>query len=193
VDLTAAVCDARTLFGVPVSDVWLEIGFGGAEHLVRTATENPNVGLIGCEPFINGMAKALVAIEAHSLANVRLYGGDGADILGWLPQASVGRMFLLFPDPWPKRRQRKRRFISDASLACSARVLRSGADLRFATDIDDYAGWTLARVLRSPDFVWRAQQSADWTKPWEGWRETRYEAKAKLAGRSSAYLTFTRR
>jgi tRNA (guanine-N7-)-methyltransferase len=102
-------------------------------------------------------------------------------------------VFLLYPDPWPKRRQRKRRFASDESLAALARIMRSGAELRFATDIDDYAGWTLARILRSPDFVWAAEQSADWTVPWEGWRETRYEAKAKRAGRNPVYLTFIRR
>jgi tRNA (guanine-N7-)-methyltransferase len=110
-----------------------------------------------------------------------------------LPDASLGRVFLLFPDPWPKRRQRKRRFISDERLAVLARVMRNGAELRFATDIDDYAGWTLARILRSPDFVWRAAQSADWTLPWKDWQQTRYEAKAKQAGRRPVYLTFLRR
>jgi tRNA (guanine-N7-)-methyltransferase len=139
------------------------------------------------------MAKALAAIEAQGLANLRLHADDAADLLKWLPDASLGRVFLLFPDPWPKRRQRKRRFISDESLAALAGVMRSGAELRFATDIDDYAGWTLARVLRSPDFLWRAAQSADWALPWEGWRETRYEAKAKHAGRRPVYLTFIRR
>jgi tRNA (guanine-N7-)-methyltransferase len=139
------------------------------------------------------VAKALAAIEAQSLANLRLHPDDAAGLLDWLPDASLGRVFLLFPDPWPKRRQRKRRFISDERLAVLGRVMRSGAELRFATDIDDYAGWTLARILRSPDFVWRAAQSADWTRPWEGWQQTRYEAKAKQAGRPPVYLTFLRR
>jgi tRNA (guanine-N7-)-methyltransferase len=102
----------------------------------------------------------------------------------------LGRVFLFFPDPWPKRRQRKRRFVSDENLATLAQVMRSGAELRFATDIDDYAGWTLARILRSPDFVWPTDQSADWTRPWEGWRETRYEKKAREVGRRAVYLTF---
>jgi tRNA (guanine-N7-)-methyltransferase len=139
------------------------------------------------------VAKALATIEAQSCANIRLHPDDAAELLKWLPDASLGRVFLLFPDPWPKRRQRKRRFISDECLAVLARVMRSGAELRFATDIDDYAGWTLARILRSPDFVWTAAQSADWTRPWEGWQQTRYEAKAKYAGRRSVYLTFERR
>jgi tRNA (guanine-N7-)-methyltransferase len=139
------------------------------------------------------VAKALAAIEAQSLANLRLHPDDAAGLLDWLPDASLGRVFLLFPDPWPKRRQRKRRFISDERLAVLGRVMRSGAELRFATDIDDYAGWTLARILRSPDFVWRAAQSADWTRPWEGWQQTRYETKAKQAGRRPVYLTFLRR
>ena len=193
IDISAPICDARALFPQPVSAVWLEIGFGGGEHLIRTAAENPDVGFIGCEPFINGVAKALAATEAQGLTNVRLYAGDAAEILAWLPPQSLGRVFLLFPDPWPKRRQRKRRFISDGSLGALGRVMRNRAELRFATDIDDYAGWTLARILRSSDFVWPAAQSADWIVPWQGWQETRYETKAQQAGRYSVYLTFIRR
>jgi tRNA (guanine-N7-)-methyltransferase len=192
IDVTTAISGTRALFPQPVADIWLEIGFGGGEHLIQTAVDNPQIGFIGCEPFVNGMAKALAAIEAQSLANIRLHSADAADLLDWLPQASLGRVFLLFPDPWPKRRQRKRRFISDESLAALARTMRGGAELRFATDIDDYAGWTLARVLRSPDFVWPADQRNDWILPWEAWRETRYEAKAKWADRRPVYLTFVR-
>jgi tRNA (guanine-N7-)-methyltransferase len=110
--------------------------------------------------------------------------------MGWLPASSLGRVFLFFPDPWPKRRQRKRRFASEENLAVLARAMRSGAELRFVTDIDDYSGWTLARILRSPDFLWPAEQSVDWARPWEGWRETRYEAKARQARRQPVYLTF---
>ena len=192
VDLTSSVSDLRALFGGHASSCWLEIGFGSGGHLVRTAAENPNVGFIGCEPFVNGMAKALAAIEAQGLTNIRLFEGDAADLLAWLPKASVGRVFLLFPDPWPKRRHRKRRFISDQRLAALARVMQPGAELRFATDIDDYAGWTLARILRSPQFLWAAEQKASWMTPWAGWRETRYEAKAKRAGGRPIYLTFIR-
>jgi tRNA (guanine-N7-)-methyltransferase len=193
IDPTGTLSDARALFAPPVSDVWLEIGFGGGEHLIEAATEHPHIGFIGCEPYVNGMAKALAAIEAQRLANIRLHAGDAADVLTWLPSALLGRVFLFFPDPWPKRRQRKRRFISDESLVTLARVMRSGAELRFATDIDDYSGWTLARILRSPDFIWPAEQSKSWVEAWEEWRETRYEAKAKRAARNPAYLTFIRR
>jgi tRNA (guanine-N7-)-methyltransferase len=192
-DLAASISDARQLFARSVSNIWLEIGFGGGEHLIRTATENTDIGFIGCEPFVNGMGKALAAIEAQGLDNIRVYAGDAADILAWLPDTSLGRVFLLFPDPWPKRRQRKRRFISDESLSAFARVMRTDAELRFATDIDDYAGWVLARALRCRDFAWPAEQSADWTQGWDGWWETRYEAKARRAGRSPVYLTFIRR
>jgi tRNA (guanine-N7-)-methyltransferase len=193
VHLTSSVSDLRALFGGHVSSGWLEIGFGSGGHLIRSAAENPNVGFIGCEPFVNGMAKALAAIEAQGLTNIRLYEGDAADLLAWMPEASLGRVFLLFPDPWPKRRHRKRRFISDQRLAALARVMQPGAELRFATDIDDYAGWTLARILRSPQFLWPAEQKAAWMTPWAGWRETRYEGKAKRAGGRPIYLTFIRR
>jgi tRNA (guanine-N7-)-methyltransferase len=172
--------------------VWLEIGFGGGEHLIDAAKTHPNVGFIGCEPFVNGMAKALAAIEAHGLTNIRLHAGDAIDMLGRLPSACLGRVFLLFPDPWPKRRQHKRRFVSEENLRTLARVMRTGSALHFATDIDDYAGWTLARVLRSKDFTWAAEQSADWTAPWAGWQPTRYEKKARASGRRPVYLTFTR-
>lgn len=171
----------------------MEIGFGGGEHLIEAAKTHPDVGFIGCEPFVNGVAKALAAIQARSLTSIRLHPGNAADVLDRLPEASLGRVFLLYPDPWPKRRQHKRRFISDDSLRQLARVMRSGSELRFATDIDDYAGWTLARILRSPDFVWPAKTSADWMEPSPGWRETRYEKKARASGRRPVYLTFIRR
>jgi tRNA (guanine-N7-)-methyltransferase len=193
IDISAHLPDARALFAQSVADVWLEIGFGGGEHLIRTAGENRDVGFIGCEPFVNGMAKALAAIQAQGLANVRLYSGDAADLLSWLPSGSIGRVFLLFPDPWPKRRQRKRRFVSGESITALARIMRSGAELRFATDVDNYSGWALARILRSPDFIWPAEQSKDWTEAWDGWQETRYEVKARRADRNPVYLTFIRR
>ena len=158
--------------------------------MLHAAAENPGVGFIGCEPFINGMAKTLSGIERLGLANIRLYAGDAAGLVSWLAGASLGRVFLFFPDPWPKRRQRKRRFVSEENLVALASTMRRGAELRFATDIDDYSGWTLARILRSPDFIWPAERSEDWNRPWEGWRETRYEGKARQAGRRPIYLTF---
>lgn len=180
-----------SLFPRPVEAVHLEIGFGGGEHLAAAAAA-PATGFIGCEPFVNGMAKLLARIEAGRLDNIRLWDEDAAVLIDRLPPASLGRAYLLFPDPWPKRRQRKRRFVSDANLARLARVLASGAELRFATDIDDYAGWTLARIRRSAEFRWQAAGPDDWRHPWPDWPGTRYEAKADGAGRPASYLTFVR-
>lgn len=170
----------------------LEIGFGGGEHLIETAAAEPDVDFIGCEPFVNGMARLLSRIEARGLRNIRLHRGDAAEVLDRLPDASLARAYLFYPDPWPKRRHRKRRFVSSENLDRLARVMRRGAELRFATDIDDYAGWTLARLRARPDFVWRAGAAQDWLSPWDGWTRTKYEAKAIAAGRRPAYLTFIR-
>lgn len=191
-DFSRGVADPATLFEREVSQIRLEIGFGGGEHLAAEADRNREVGFIGCEPFVNGVAKTLAKIESLRLDNVRLYRGDADDVLKALPEGCLDRVAILYPDPWPKRRQRKRRFISEERLERLARVMRSGAELRFATDIDDYAAWTLARVLRSLDFVWRATASRDWLLPWDGWPGTRYEAKALAAGRVPVYLTFVR-
>jgi tRNA (guanine-N7-)-methyltransferase len=182
-----------TLFPTPIADLWLEIGFGGGEHLVDAAARNPNVGFIGCEPFVNGMARLLGRIEALALENIRLHAGDAVDVIDWLPDACLGRVFLFYPDPWPKRRHRKRRFVSPETLAKLARVMKRGAQLRFATDIDDYAGWTLARVRASSEFAWTADSAKCWLEPWNGWTRTKYEAKAIAAGRKPVYLTFVRR
>jgi tRNA (guanine-N7-)-methyltransferase len=170
----------------------LEIGFGGGEHLAAEALAHPEARFIGCEPFVNGMAKLLAAVAREGLANVRLWDGDAAALLPRLPEASLDTIWLLYPDPWPKRRQRKRRFLSDETLSALARILRRGGELRFATDIDDYAGWALARVLRSKDFAWTAERPDDWRRPWPGWPGTRYEAKALKEGRRPSYLTFRR-
>ena len=188
-----APADLRQLFSAIVDEVRLEIGFGGAEHLIAQALANPRIGLIGSEPFVNGMAKALAAIEAHDLANIRLSQSDATHLLDWLPAGAIARIDLLYPDPWPKRRHWKRRFIQDESLAHLARLLCPGGEFRFATDIPGYASWVLARVLRSPDFEWTAQQADDWRKPWPDFAGTRYEAKAKREGRRPAYFSFRRR
>jgi tRNA (guanine-N7-)-methyltransferase len=184
--------DLRTLFPVPVDDVRLEIGFGGAEHLVVQAQAHPNTGFIGCEPFVNGMAKALAAIDAASLANVRLHHADAAELVDWLPASALARIDLLYPDPWPKRRHWKRRFVTNASIAKLGRILRPGGEFRFASDWPDYAAWTLQRFLRSPDFAWTAERADDWRQPWPGFAGTRYEAKAIREGRSPCYLVFHR-
>jgi tRNA (guanine-N7-)-methyltransferase len=183
--------DLRSLFP-DAGSIRLEIGFGGGEHLIVAADANPSCGFIGSEPFVNGMAKALAAIEARQLGNIRLHFGDATELLAWLPPGSVDQIDLLYPDPWPKRRHWKRRFVQDDSIAQVARILRPGAKFRFATDIPDYAAWTLLRVLRSPDFVWTAERADDWRKPWADFTGTRYETKALRAGRLPCYLTFRR-
>ncbi len=179
----------RTLFD-GADDIYLESGFGGGEHLIVEAERHPRVGFIGIEPFVNGMAKTLASIEERKLNNIRLYHGDATEMLAWLPAASIGRVDLLYPDPWPKRRHWKRRFVQDASIAELARIIRPGGEFRFATDIPDYAAWTLLRLLRSPHFIWTAEQADDWRKPWPGFTGTRYEAKAKREGRVPCYLLF---
>jgi tRNA (guanine-N7-)-methyltransferase len=192
-DLVGGLDDPHGLFAGRPDDLRLEIGFGGGEHLAADAQTHPHCGYFGCEPFVNGVAKLLVEIETRGLANIRVHPGDANDLIGALPAASLSGVCLLYPDPWPKRRHRERRFVSDALLARLARAMRPGAELRFATDIDDYAGWTLARILRSPDFTWPAQTAEEWLKPWPNWPGTRYEAKAFREGRRPVYLTFIRR
>ncbi|MET0742512.1 MAG: tRNA (guanine(46)-N(7))-methyltransferase TrmB [Microvirga sp.] len=171
---------------------WLEIGFGGGEHLLAQARAHPDVAMVGCEPFLNGMAKLLAAIDREALTNVRVFDDDVTRLLPAWPAASIDRVSILYPEPWPKRRQRKRRLVSDAFLTGLSRIMQPGAELRFATDIDDYAGWTIARVLRSADFRWDARRPDDWRRPWADWPGTRYEAKALEAGRVPTYLTFKR-
>jgi tRNA (guanine-N7-)-methyltransferase len=182
----------ESLFAGRPAALWLEIGFGGGEHLAAAARANPETGFIGCEAFRNGVAKALMLIDESNLGNVRLHEGDARAVVDALPAGSLDGVYLLYPDPWPKRRQRKRRFLSDAMLERLARAMRPGAELRFATDIDDNAGWTLARILRSAAFAWTPGSARDWREPWAGWSGTRYEAKALREARRPAYFTFTR-
>lgn len=184
-----APADVRALFP-SANEVRLEIGFGGAEHLIAQAQANPHIGYIGADAFMNGVAKALAAIDSHQLDNVRLYFGDASELIDWLPADALARVDLLYPDPWPKRRHWKRRFIQDDSLKRLARLLTRGGTLRFATDIADHAAYALARILHSPDFVWTAECADDWRKPWADFGGTRYEAKAKREGRTPAYFTF---
>jgi tRNA (guanine-N7-)-methyltransferase len=184
-----APLDLRQLFD-NVDEVRLEIGFGGAEHLIAQAKANPRIGFIASDGFINAIAKALAAVDAGKLGNVRLHHGDASELLAWLPNAALTRIDLLYPDPWPKRRHWKRRFIQDQSLKQLARVLKDGGGLRFATDIAGYADYALARVLRSTDFEWTAEWADDWRKPWPDFAGTRYEAKAKREGRMPAYFIF---
>ena len=192
-DLTKpAPADLRALFANPSGEVRLEIGFGGAEHLIAQAQAHPRSGFIGSDAFVNAIAKALVAIDDNKLGNIRLHFGDASALIDWLPVGALAGIDLLYPDPWPKRRHWKRRFIQDDSLKRLARILRSGGELRFATDIADYAAWALARVMRSKDFAWTAEVASDWRKPWPIYFATRYEAKAKREGRVPAYFIFRR-
>ena len=188
----AAPSDLRALFPAEIDEVCLEIGFGGGEHLLSQAAAQTRTGFIGSDAFVNAMAKALAGVEERKLANVRLHFGDAAELIDWLPLNGLARLDLLYPDPWPKRRHWKRRFIQDARLRQIARVLRPGGEFRFATDIADYAAWTLQRVLRSPDFSWTAEKADDWRRPWPGFGGTRYEAKAMREGRRPAYFIFSR-
>ena len=170
----------------------LEIGFGGGEHLIARAAAEPDAGFIGVEPFVAGMAKAVAAIVDGGIGNIRLYGGEASVLLDWLPPASLDSVDILYPDPWPKKRHWKRRFISVENLDRLARVLKPGGVLRFASDIPRYVAWTLALVARREDFAWTAERAADWTNPFPGWPGTRYEAKALAAGRKPTYLAFRR-
>ncbi|MGN6548553.1 MAG: tRNA (guanine(46)-N(7))-methyltransferase TrmB [Pararhizobium sp.] len=185
--------DLARLFPVPVGGVRLEIGFGGGEHLLHRAGESPATGFIGVEPFVNSMAKLVSALEAAPHPHIRLYDDDAAALLDWRPARSIEAIDLLYPDPWPKRRHWKRRFVSEANLDRFARVIRPGGLFRFASDIESYVNWTLLHVARHGAFEWRAETAADWTTPYPGWPGTRYEAKALREGRRPAYLTFARR
>ncbi len=179
--------DLGALFGG--RETWLEIGFGGGEHMVHQAARRPDVGLIGCEPFINGVAMLLGKIRKAGVGNIRIHPGDVRDLFDVLPDASVARAFLLYPDPWPKKRHHRRRFVTPDYLVPLARVMRSGAELRVATDIPDYVRQTLEQV---PRHGFSRQAAADWHRPWDDWAPTRYEQKALREGRTPHYLTFTR-
>jgi tRNA (guanine-N7-)-methyltransferase len=180
------------LFPVPVDDVALEIGFGGGENMIAQARARPTTGIIGGEPFVNGMAKALAAIETAGLRNIRLHFADAVELIAWLPDASLARIDLIHPDPWPKRRHWKRRFVQAASVAQFARILRRGGEVRFVTDIADYTAWTLRHFVQSADFAWTAERADDWRKGWPDFAGTRYHAKAARAQRLPCFLIFRR-
>jgi len=171
----------------------LEIGFGGGEHLAARAGQDPQTGFIGCEPFVNGVAKLLIAVEEAALDNVRIHSDDARDILAALPDASFATVYLLYPDPWPKLRHHKRRFINAENLNALFRVMQPGGLLHIASDIPDYVSWSLMHLRRHGGFAWQAQDASDWQQPPSGWPGTRYEAKALAAGRTPAYLCFARR
>ena len=173
------------------TEVWLEIGFGGGEHLAEQAARHPHALMIGCEPFLNGVGSALRHIEDRALANVRLHAGDARDVLAALPDASLDRVMILFPDPWPKGRHHKRRLIQDETGVEIARVLKPGGRLRFVTDWKDYADWALERLLRTPGLTWLADAAADWREAPADHVVTRYEEK-KLGDTAPIFLEFAR-
>jgi tRNA (guanine-N7-)-methyltransferase len=189
ISVPAGALDPAVLFP-NASDLAMEIGFGGGEHLAAQAKANPERGHIGCEPFVNGVAKLLSHVEAAGLTNVRIQPDDARDVLPRLPDRSLGKVFVLFPDPWPKLRHHKRRFIQRATLDQFARVMKSGAELRVATDHPGYAQWALMHLTRDERFSWGASRAADWRVPPPDWIATRYEEKARAAGRACVYLRF---
>jgi tRNA (guanine-N7-)-methyltransferase len=181
----------RNCFGAPVEDIWLEVGFGAGEHLIWQAQNHPNIGLIGAEPYESGVAKLLSKFNDSPVPNIRVHEGDAREIIEALPEASLGRVFILFPDPWPKTRHHKRRFVQTEMLDALARVMKPGADLRFGTDDAGYLAWTLERASAHPKFEWTAESAPDWMSRPADWPQTRYEAKA-LHG-PPAYLRFRRK
>ena len=184
--------DLADLFSEPVEQVWLEIGFGAGEHLAWQAARNPSVGLLGSEAFINGVATLLASVESQELDNVRIHDGDARDLLDWLPDAGLARIFALFPDPWPKKRHWRRRLFSPATVAQFARALRPGGELRTATDIGDYGRAMLLAMQKEPAFEWQARRASDWRERPTDWSQTRYEQKALREGRTPYFLIFER-
>ncbi len=195
---TQASLDPATLFPVPPAiappaAIWLEIGFGGGEHLAEQAECHPEIGFIGCEVFENGIARLVGEIAHRSLGNIRVFADDARLLLDVLMPASLGRVFILFPDPWPKQRHHKRRLVAPATLDRLAAIMQPGAELRLATDDRDYLGWMLEHVTAHPAFAWLARRPADWRERPADWPPTRYEEKARAAGRTPAFLRFVRR
>ncbi|MGB0900775.1 tRNA (guanine(46)-N(7))-methyltransferase TrmB [Halocynthiibacter sp.] len=181
--------DLKALFGD--KPVWLEVGFGGGEHMVHQAATYPDVGIIGCEPYINGVAMLLGKIRKAGVENVAIHPGDARDMFDVLPEASVDKAFLLYPDPWPKKRHHRRRFVTQEHLVPLAKTLKPGAIFRVATDIEDYVRQTMEEVPKA-GFEWLAEGPDDWRNSWDDWISTRYEQKALREGRTPHYMTFRR-
>jgi len=190
---TGEELDLARLFGAPPPALWLEIGFGAGEHLAAQAASHPGIAFIGAEVFVNGIASLLDHLDRRGLSNVRLFPDDARLLLPALPAASLDRVFLLFPDPWPKHRHAARRFVCRANLDRLARLMRPGAELRIASDDPGHIAWALGQALAHPAFAWLARSADDWRHPPPDWAATRYEGKALAAGRRPAYLRFRRR
>ncbi len=185
--------DPSSLFADSASAVWLEIGFGGGEHLADQAETHPDIGFIGCEVFENGIARLVGEMERRALGNIRVFADDARLLLDRLPPSSIGRVFILFPDPWPKQRHHKRRLIARETLDGLATIMPPGAELRLATDDRDYLVWMLEHMTAHPGFAWTARRPADWRERPPDWPPTRYEDKARAAGRVPVFLRFVRR
>lgn len=183
----------ENVFPGRLKDVWLEVGFGAGEHLAMQARAHPDVAMIGCEPFVNGVACLLSRIDKDGLDNIRIFDDDARLLLDALNEAEISRVFILFADPWPKKRHHKRRFISAETLDSLARVMKDGAQMRFASDHIGYVEWAIEHFLRHPCFEWASRTTKDtYRHPNDGF-ETRYEAKAKARGDRCVHLGFVRR
>lgn len=185
--------DPVRLFAENVQEIWLEIGFGSGEHLAQQAIDNPSVGIIGCEPYINGVARLLADIDHHDLKNVRIFRDDARILLRAMQDQSISKAFILFPDPWPKMRHHKRRIVGPSTIPSLCRLMPTGTELRIATDDPSYKEWILQHMLACEEFEWRARHPQDWRERPVDWPETRYEMKANAAGRQCSYFMFDRR
>ncbi|MDA1088802.1 MAG: tRNA (guanine(46)-N(7))-methyltransferase TrmB [Proteobacteria bacterium] len=185
--------DLAATFAAPVSDLWLEVGFGGGEHLAAQAAVHPDIGFIGCEPFVNGVANLLSLIECGGLTNVRIFDDDVRKLFPVLADACFGRIVALFTDPWPKKKHHRRRFISDDTVAQLVRLLKDNGEIRLASDHMGYVDWMLDHLTARDELTWRARSKHDWSAPPSDWVETRYERKARAKGNHPAYLCLSRR
>ena len=183
--------DLKALFP-DQNEFWLEVGFGGGEHLAWQAAHNPSIGMIGAEPFVNGVAKLVCQIEDEALTNIRLHHGDARPLMEALGDGCLSRLFVLHPDPWPKKRHHKRRMVSPWFFEEAARLIKPGGVLRIASDIPGYIEWSLMHAQNAPAFEWTAREPNDWRMRPDDWPQTRYEAKAISEGRPPAYLVFRR-
>ena len=186
------ILNLESVFTNSVREVWLEIGFGGGEHLAKQARLHPDIGFIGCEPYLNGVASHLSMIEQYKLSNIRIFDDDARKLFRVLPNASFDRIYALYSDPWPKKRHHRRRFISVETVNALIRIMKNGAQLRLASDHMGYVSWMLEHLSRQPELEWQARSKHDWEKPPSDWVQTRYGEKAKIKGISSAYLCFYR-
>ena len=192
-DPAAHALQPACLFGRPVREVWLEVGFGAGEHLLAQAAANRDVGLIGCEPYVSGVVRMARGLCDAGLDNIRIWRDDARLLIDRLAERSLARVFVLFPDPWPKTRHHKRRFISTPVLDRLAAVMRDDAELRLPTDDGDYLVWILAHLAACESFAWSAREPSDWRRRPPDWPQTRYECKALERGRGCTYLRYRRR